>query len=539
MHSTPWILIDTETNGLTPPIFVVELAAQRMNGWQAQGPAFRRLLNQNADIAPEASRIHGYTREILERDGEDPRTVYLDFADYAGDLPLVSYNLAYDLDQVLLPEWQRLNLSVIGRRGLCVYRLAQRLLDPIPAGNCKLQTLRQYYRLPERGAHTALGDVQTVTDLLDTVLRPIVERQQLTTWQALVDYLNADWYPSRLAFGKYKGRDFRDALTDPDLRQWLHWLASSRNARSAAMARWYLDRLEQTEVNDDHPPQTYAATDSNGLVVFVDAELAQLKNLIVHARDRLAELEAEYTQERHAVDVTQASLFNLLREHYQQRDRLRLIVDYRQRFLETLLREGEEQAEQCAKQFEQAQQQSEQDYEKAAAQTAEQRALTGEETQELNALWKKLVRVFHPDRFHHDPSKQAAYDHLTRVINRARDQGDIETLREIANHPNEYMQRNGYSTLDFSDSLERSQLLKLHQSLESRILMTIEALSALRLEPSYELHHLVLQNPYYLSSIAQDHITVLNQEIAELEQQADDLADEIEDLTGMADCRVR
>jgi len=26
--------------------------------------------------------------------------------------------------------------------------LAQRLLDPVPAGNCKLQTLRQYYRLP-------------------------------------------------------------------------------------------------------------------------------------------------------------------------------------------------------------------------------------------------------------------------------------------------------------------------------------------------------------------------------------------------------
>ena len=43
-------------------------------------------------------------------------------------------------------------------------RVAQRLLDLVPAGNCKLQTLRQYYRLPKRGAHTALGDVDSVAE---------------------------------------------------------------------------------------------------------------------------------------------------------------------------------------------------------------------------------------------------------------------------------------------------------------------------------------------------------------------------------------
>lgn len=32
MNSKPWILLDTETTGLAAPIFVVELAAQRMRG---------------------------------------------------------------------------------------------------------------------------------------------------------------------------------------------------------------------------------------------------------------------------------------------------------------------------------------------------------------------------------------------------------------------------------------------------------------------------------------------------------------------------
>jgi DNA polymerase III epsilon subunit-like protein len=138
---------------------------------------FRRLLNPNAEIAPEASRVNGYTREILQRDGEPPPRVHAAFADYVGGLPLVAYHLSYDLDEVLLPEWRRLGIAPIGPAGFCALRLAQRLLDPVPAGNCKLQTLRQYYRLPERGAHTALGDVETVVDLLDRVLRPLAQQR--------------------------------------------------------------------------------------------------------------------------------------------------------------------------------------------------------------------------------------------------------------------------------------------------------------------------------------------------------------------------
>jgi DNA polymerase III epsilon subunit-like protein len=96
MQNKEWVILDTETTGFVPPIIVVELAAQRMRGWEPQGVPFRRLLNQNADIPPEASRVHGYTREILERDGEPAIDVYRDFAGYAGNLPIVSYNLKYD-----------------------------------------------------------------------------------------------------------------------------------------------------------------------------------------------------------------------------------------------------------------------------------------------------------------------------------------------------------------------------------------------------------------------------------------------------------
>ena len=76
MNHHSWVLLDTETNGITAPIYVVEIGAQKMKGWLPDGPPFRRLLNHNADISPEASRVNGYTREILERD-PTARVVFL------------------------------------------------------------------------------------------------------------------------------------------------------------------------------------------------------------------------------------------------------------------------------------------------------------------------------------------------------------------------------------------------------------------------------------------------------------------------------
>ena len=49
---------------------------------------------------------------------------------------------------------------------------------------------------------------------------------------------------SLIAFGKFKGRNFREAATDSELHGWLQWLAGSTNARSASMGQWYLAQLK-------------------------------------------------------------------------------------------------------------------------------------------------------------------------------------------------------------------------------------------------------------------------------------------------------
>jgi DNA polymerase III epsilon subunit-like protein len=228
MHKFEWVVINPKATGASNAIITVGLAAQKMRGWERDGESFRRLLNQGRSIPAETPRVHGYTREILERDGCPPEEVYREFAEYAGGLPMVAFNLEYDWDRVLLPEWKRLGIPKIGVPGFCALKLAQRLLDPVPAGNCKLQTLRQYYRLPENGAHTALGDVLTVVDLMQQVLRPLAEKRGLDTWEKIVGFAGDERFPSRLSFGKFKGRLYQEAREDAELRAWLEWLAESR-----------------------------------------------------------------------------------------------------------------------------------------------------------------------------------------------------------------------------------------------------------------------------------------------------------------------
>ncbi|MGP8019822.1 MAG: exonuclease domain-containing protein [Limisphaerales bacterium] len=570
MKTANWILFDTETTGLAAPIFVVELAAQRMRGWSAEGEPFRKLLNQNQEIPAEASRVHGYTREILERDGEPAQQVYREFAAYAGNLPLVSYNLEYDLDEVLQPEWRRLRIAPVGQRGFCALRLAQRLLDPVLAGNCKLQTLRQYYRLPERGAHTALGDVQTVADLFANVLRPIAGHRGLDSWEKLAAFAAEEWYPSRIAFGKHKGRLIQEARKDAELRRWLDWLAGSANARNAKMGRWYLRQLEKDLPADatvfatagidgkrgkvSFNPKTEVVTTraslprttpvfglkagQAALVIYVNPELEELRQLVSGARARLAELEVDYAREKSRVDAMQAALFRRLRVHYQKRDRLRLILDYRKKYLDSLVRGGEEEAKQAEENFEQARAQADRDYEETAAAVAEKKALTAAEEAELNGLWRKLVKLYHPDRFAHEPDKLATYEKLTAAINRAKEAGDIQTLREIAEDPAGYILRQGWTGLDFSDEVELAELRRLHESLQLEIIAVIESLEQLKESAEYELCGIAEQKPGVLDELAAERTKLLEQESAELQQQAEKLADEIKELKGEAASRI-
>ena len=51
-----------------------------------------------------------------------------------------------------------------------------------------------------------MGDVQTVIDLLTTVLRPMAAEFGLQTVEQLKEFTEEIWFPTRIPFGKHQGR---------------------------------------------------------------------------------------------------------------------------------------------------------------------------------------------------------------------------------------------------------------------------------------------------------------------------------------------
>jgi DNA polymerase-3 subunit epsilon len=159
-----WFLVDTETDGFYQPIFTLEIAAQRFKELEPDGEPFRVFINHEIDIPSEATEIHGYTREFLSKNGVKPRDAHELFREFVGGDPICAHYLQYDWNQVLEQEWHRLGIRQIGHKGFCSWKVARRTLPEFPTH--KLDFLREHLLLRCSKAHTALGDVESVTDLL-------------------------------------------------------------------------------------------------------------------------------------------------------------------------------------------------------------------------------------------------------------------------------------------------------------------------------------------------------------------------------------
>lgn len=532
MQNFDWIILGVSADLEAPSLRVVEVAAQRMRGWHSYGPPFIKFIKIPGD--------EGADYEIKSRKSEPARSVYASLAEYVRDLPLVAYDLDYVLDQVLKPEWARLKIATIGTPGFCALRLTRRLLDPLPAAGCKLMSLHKHYHLPVRLVPLALADVLTVADLMTLVLQPIAVQRGLDSWEKLAEFACEEWYPSQLTFGKYKGRPFRDALEDAEMHDWIERLAASSNEQSACMGRWYLQQIAQEQQQESDTayatPATHAETvhdrsSTARVVPFTSPDLQRLRERIAMARARLAELEATYTYEKNNVVALEAQMFQRLRPYHEERDRLRVLVSYRQKFINTLLRDGEDEAEHVRSEYQQADASTREEYEETESEMLSKRRLFETEEAEIKVLWRKLVKVFHPDRFAHDPQMQETYTKLTGAINTAKDNGDLETLRQIAEDPNGYILRQGWTAIDLGDSDETEQLLKLINSLEAEIRDVIEALEVLHESSAYKLYKIIEEEPAALDELVELQIQAVQKHVAELHSEAERLKNEISELT--------
>jgi DNA polymerase-3 subunit epsilon len=499
---------------------VLTIAAQPLEQFKAQGTGFDLDLPWPQARTTLSPPIH--TPQILEQESAAAAELAR-LSELIQNSLLISFDASALRDTYLLPLFASHNAEPPAFSSLCIRDLALRLLDPETEACRSLEALSADFGLASPEQENPRAEVLTLARLLDEVLQPRLVERQLTNWEQITVFAASPWFPSRFAFGKYKGRHVLEAAEDPELKAWLERLSQSSNSRSASMARWYLDQLDAS------------AQPEVGLVPYSSPEVDELQARITASREQLAELEAEYTEEHQAVAVVQSQLFLLLRPSYEIRDLLQLRIDYRRRFLDALLREGEEQAAKVAEEHQQASQENQQAYEEASREASDTPSLNPEEQQELRSIYRRLAVLFHPDRFAQDPPRQAVYETLMKLINSARDSGWIARLREIAVDPNGFLLSQGLTVLDLDEDSELDKLQKLHAKLMDKIEEVRHSLVELRQSSDYELWQLSLKDPGFINSLAADEIKDLLEEITRLEVEAAELAVEIEDLTGSAD----
>lgn len=269
-----------------------------------------------------------------------------------------------------------------------------------------------------------------------------------------------------------------------------------------------------------------------GLIPYEKPDANDLRARVDAARARLAEVEAAYTIDKAKVDSLQASLFQRLRIYRQERDRLRLIVDYRRQFLAGVLRGDRAEAERVKQAQQEAEACNEREYEETAKTLAAKKELTTEDEAELGKLWKSLVKLYHPDRFAHEPAKLETHGKLTAAINRAKDTGDFATLRQIADDPHGFILKQGWASLDFRDEEQAKRLEQLYVSLMAEIRSVLAARERMHQSPEFELYELTAKKPEMLNTVAEKQKALLESEIAELTREAERLNGEIWKLTG-------
>ena len=186
MKNADWIILDTETTGLFEPIHIIEVAAQRMQGWEPVGEPYHAYLNHGVDVPSEATAVNGITTDFLYANGRDPFQVHGELSNYLHGLPVVAHNLNFDWDRCLVPEWKRMSMEIAGSKGFCSMLLSRRVFHETKS--VKLDVLRDLFNMDETGAHSAIGDVGAVVTLMRDLIRPRLESAGIDTYEAVCSF---------------------------------------------------------------------------------------------------------------------------------------------------------------------------------------------------------------------------------------------------------------------------------------------------------------------------------------------------------------
>jgi DNA polymerase III epsilon subunit family exonuclease len=151
-----FVFFDLETTGLSPRgCRIIEIGALRVGARGAVRGAFHALVRIGEPVPWFITRLTGITDEMLA-DGDPIEDALPRFCEFAGELPLVAYNVAFDMG-FLRAEARRLGIGV-ANRPLCALAIARAKLPGLP--DHKLKTVARHLGVARGQRHRALADCE-------------------------------------------------------------------------------------------------------------------------------------------------------------------------------------------------------------------------------------------------------------------------------------------------------------------------------------------------------------------------------------------
>ena len=164
-HRGDYVVVDVETSGLHPDSgCIIEVAAIRCTRDGRVLDRFETLVNP---FRPGVGRsdIHGITDRMI-RKAPTFQEVASSLLNFMSDAVAVAHNAKFD-ERFLKAEFSRCGQRDLLIPAIDTLWLSRRVLT---LDNHRLETIAKYYRIPNRQAHRAMVDVETLSAVLSRLL---------------------------------------------------------------------------------------------------------------------------------------------------------------------------------------------------------------------------------------------------------------------------------------------------------------------------------------------------------------------------------
>lgn len=165
-----FVIIDLETTGFQPQTHeIIEIGAIKVNSGLEES-YFHAFIHQKNPLPDSITQLTGLSDDILHRDGRPLKEVLPELIEYLGNLPIVSHNIAFDLD-FLRAACDQFNMPFPGNRRIDTLTMAKQHVKSI--SNHRLETLMQHFGIAHEDAHRSLPDCRATLALLHKLIEII------------------------------------------------------------------------------------------------------------------------------------------------------------------------------------------------------------------------------------------------------------------------------------------------------------------------------------------------------------------------------